>query len=257
MPEAPKPDRARHPLVEVLGVYAMVCAGTFAITRLGRLPLLEDLVHLGVGALFLLTALWRIGRERAALEHHGVALGGLLAPADDTDHEPAGPFGIYDLFRIGRRSWRSALRETGAALAIAAVVFPPFLFAFGWYHRAQGWPAVSLRGGFASFALAQVVVVALPEEVFFRGYVQTRLSDFFGPPPRAWMQVHPSALLLQSVLFAIVHFVAIPNPARLAVFFPGLLFGMVRGWRGGVGAAIVLHALSNVYSDLLVRGWLY
>ena len=58
------------------------------------------------------------------------------------------------------------------------------------------------------------------------------------------------------MLFAAVHFVAIHHPARLAVFFPGLLFGVLRAWRGGVGAAIVFHALSKVYSDLLVRGWL-
>ena len=89
--------------------------------------------------------------------------------------------------------------------------------------------------------------------------MQTRLDDHFGRPSSKLflkLGVHPASLVLQALLFALVHFVAIHNPARLAVFFPGLLFGVVRAWRGGVGAAIVLHALSNVYSDLLVRGWL-
>ncbi|MCC6875407.1 MAG: CPBP family intramembrane metalloprotease, partial [Sandaracinaceae bacterium] len=38
--------------------------------------------------------------------------------------------------------------------------------------------------------------------------------------------------------------------------FPGLLFGWMRARRGGIGAALVLHALSNVLADVLERGWL-
>jgi len=238
-------------------VYVAVAVLTFGITRLRAVPMLKDYVHLGVGALFLLAALWRTGRDRASLDRYGIALGGLLAPVDD--QADPGPLGIYDLGRLVRRSFPSALREIGVALALAAVIFPPFFFGFGWWHGAQGWPSLELPEDFASFAFAQLLVVALPEEVFFRGYVQTRLNDHFGEPKGALfakLGVHPLSLLLQAVLFAAVHFVAIHHPARLAVFFPGLLFGVLRAWRGGVGAAIVFHALSNVYSDLLVRGWL-
>ena len=45
-------------------------------------------------------------------------------------------------------------------------------------------------------------------------------------------------------------------PERLAVAFPALLFGWLRAWRGGIGAALLVHAASNVYADILVRGWL-
>jgi len=242
---------------EVLLVYTAVAALTFGITRLRAVPMLKDYVHLGVGALFLLAALWRTGRDRASLDRYGVALGGLLAPVDE-EADP-GPLGVYDLGRLVRRSLPSALKETAVALGLAALIFPPFFFGFGWWHEARGWPSLELPDDFASFAFAQLLVVALPEEVFFRGYVQTRLNDHFGEPKNrlfAQLGVHPLSLLIQAVLFAAVHFVAIHNPARLAVFFPGLLFGVLRAWRGGVGAAIVFHALSNVYSDLLVRGWL-
>tara|TARA_B100001750_G_scaffold102149_1_gene80691 strand:+ start:334 stop:1113 length:780 start_codon:yes stop_codon:yes gene_type:complete len=257
--EEANPTGARSALSEVLLVYVVVAVATFAITRLRWVAYLKDYVHLGVGALFLLVALRMTGRDRPALDRFGIALGGLLAPAEDSEDRPAGPLGIYDLGRLARRSLPSALRETGVALALAAVIFPPFFFGFAWWHGAQGWPRWSLPHDFASFAFAQLLVVALPEEVFFRGYVQTRLDDHFGRPSSKLflkLGVHPASLVLQALLFALVHFVAIHNPARLAVFFPGLLFGVVRAWRGGVGAAIVLHALSNVYSDLLVRGWL-
>ena len=64
------------------------------------------------------------------------------------------------------------------------------------------------------------------------------------------------ALVIQAALFALVHFVVDGQPERLAVFFPGLLFGWIRARRGGIGAAILFHALSNLYADVLVRGWL-
>ena len=56
--------------------------------------------------------------------------------------------------------------------------------------------------------------------------------------------------------FALIHFASIPDPQRLAVFFPGLLFGWVRAWRGGIGAAMLLHAMSNVLAEMLEKGWL-
>jgi membrane protease YdiL (CAAX protease family) len=67
--------------------------------------------------------------------------------------------------------------------------------------------------------------------------------------------VSPIAWLAQAALFAIVHFVVDFNPAKLAVFFPALLFGWMRAWRGGIGAAILFHAMCNVYADLLKHGW--
>jgi hypothetical protein len=108
-----------------------------------------------------------------------------------------------------------------------------------------------------SFALTQLLVVALPEEALFRGTIQTRLHDAW-PPRRSILgaRLDVRAWLLQAALFAAVHFASIPHPARLAVFFPALLFGWMRAWRGGIGAAMLLHALSNVLAEILEKGWL-
>ncbi len=150
-----------------------------------------------------------------------------------------------------------ALRETGVALGVVALVFPPFALAFHFWHGPAHafvlrWPA-----DLASFALAQVVVVALPEEALFRGFVQTRLSDAFPRTVRLLgTDVSPVALLLQAALFGLMHYAVDLAPERLAVAFPALLFGWLRAWRGGIGAAILVHAMSNVYADILVRGWL-
>jgi hypothetical protein len=70
------------------------------------------------------------------------------------------------------------------------------------------------------------------------------------------VQVAPAAWFLQAALFAGIHFLVEAHPARLAVFFPALLFGWTRAWRGGIGAALALHAASNLYSEILRRSWL-
>jgi len=281
-PAAPSAGSRRAIVREVLLVYLGVCVALFAVTRLRAVSWLAEYVHLLVGGIFLFVALHYAGKQ-GGLARFGVALGGLLGPGDEPGREDVsredasregmsrengaatsaatedgddGPFGIFELGRVVRRGLPSALRESGVALGVAAVIFPPFAVGFYFWHGAAHPFRWNLPPDFASFVAAQLVVVALPEEVFFRGWVQTRLHDAFAPRRVLGAWLHPGVLVAQSVLFAIVHVFAEPHPARLAVFFPGLVFAWLRGWRGGVGAAIVFHALSNVFSELLVRGWL-
>jgi membrane protease YdiL (CAAX protease family) len=273
----------RGALREVAWVFLVVAALTVGITRLRAVAPLAEYVHLAVGALFLFVALRRAERDPGGAARFGIDLAGVLAPPPDgPEPEPAdaeagvgaaGPPGggmlgraprrapsrsvVVELGRTVRDALPSALRETAVALAVIAVVFPPFALGFWLWHapaQAFAWrPAPDL----GSFALTQLVVVALPEEAFFRGFVQTRLTDALparralGPVPLA-----PAALVLQAALFGLIHFAVDLSPERLAVAFPGLLFGVLRAWRGGIGAAMLVHAASNVYADFLVRGWL-
>lgn len=238
-------------------VYAVVAGSTFGITRLRDVGPAADYVHLLVAALFLLVAVKLAQREPGGMERHGIALAGLLSPPDE-EHEdrPAGPLGLWDLLRAVRDAAPSALREGAIAVGIALVIFPPFAIGFQLYHQPAHPFVLRLPDDMASFALTQLVVVGLPEEALFRGYFQTRLTDAW-PRTRRLLGVDVSvgALVGQAALFAVVHFVVDLAPARLAVFFPGLLFGWLRAWRGGIGAAMLLHALSNVYADMLVKGW--
>ena len=237
---------------QALGVYALVCVAVVVVTRLGASTALGPYIHLAVAAIFLLTALRLTRRDP---RHYGVALGGLLEPSDDD--RPRGPLGSFDLARACWRAVPSAVRELGAALGVAAVIFP--LYAVGFYLWTEPVHSFSLTfpPDLLNLALAQLVVVALPEEAFFRGYLQTSFSDADSSRIRVLgVSLAPWALVTQAVLFAIIHLVAEPHPARLAVFFPALLFGWVREWRGGIGAALALHAMSNLYSEILTRSWL-
>ena len=242
----------RASLKRILRVYVLVCIAVFGVTRLEPLPVVGQYVYLIVAAIFLLTSIRLTRRDPA---HFGVSLGGLLEPS--TDARPAGPLGLLDLGRAVRHALPLAAVELGIAVGTAAVVFPLFTLGFYWWNQPTGDFALTLPRNVASVATAQLIVVALPEEAFFRGYVQTALSDLENKRVRVlgvWLA--PGAWALQATLFAVVHFIVEPHPARLAVFFPALLFGWTRAWRGGIGAALALHAMSNLYSEILVRSWL-
>ncbi|MGB5368619.1 MAG: MrtC family glutamic-type intramembrane protease [Polyangiales bacterium] len=243
---------ARAALRRILWVYALVCASVFAATRLESIAVVGQYVHLVVAAIFLLTA---IRLTRSDPSHFGMALGGLLEPPEDD--RGAGPLGIFDLGRAIHGALPSAAVELGVALGIAAVVFPIFTLGFYWWNQPAGIFTLTLPPNATSFVLAQLIVVALPEEAFFRGYLQTALSDLEETRLRVLgVRLAPRAWILQAILFAAIHFIVDPHPARLAVFFPALLFGWTRGWRGGIGAALALHAMSNLYSEILARSWL-
>ncbi len=242
---------------EVAAVYGSVCIATAILGLFGAWPWASDLVPLGISALFLFVPLTMARQQPAGARRYGLELGGLLEPIEEDSGAP-GPLGIFELIRTLWRSLPSAAREFGAASAVAAIVFPPFIFGFWLWNRplhAFDW---NLRlDDLPAFALTQIVLVGLPEEALFRGYVQSRLEEAFEPKKKILgVLLHPGVLFAQAALFALVHLAIAPHPAKLATFFPGLLFGWLRAWRGGIGAAILFHAMSNLIAEILIRGWL-
>jgi membrane protease YdiL (CAAX protease family) len=101
------------------------------------------------------------------------------------------------------------------------------------------------------FVLVQAVVVALPEELFFRGCVHELLERRF-PPTRRWLGGGVGlALILSSLAFALIHLPKDGDPRALATFFPGMVFGWMRSATGSILAPVIAHASSNVFVRLL------
>jgi membrane protease YdiL (CAAX protease family) len=116
-----------------------------------------------------------------------------------------------------------------------------------------GWAGGHLRlpDGFLVSVLNQLVVVAIPEELFFRGYLMARLEERWRPTRRLFGAPVGLALVVSSALFALGHVLVIPNPQRLAVFFPALVFGWMRARTGSIAAGAGYHALCNIVADVL------
>ena len=168
--------------------------------------------------------------------------------------------------------WRPGLRVLGAALL---VTWPAFVAGFFLYYgtvcsghglmRAwaeatapmcsawHGWAGFHLRlpDGFVVLLLSQILVVAIPEEIFFRGYLMSRFEERWPSRARFLGAAVGRPLLLSSVLFAVGHFLVDLAPARLAVFFPALVFGWMRNRSGSIAPGALFHALCNVLSEVL------
>jgi membrane protease YdiL (CAAX protease family) len=120
----------------------------------------------------------------------------------------------------------------------------------GW---AQAHPPDLLSLDFAERAFTQIVVVALPEELFFRGYLLGELERLHPPARRILGGGVGRALLISAGLFALGHVLVDLDLRRLVVFFPGLLFGWMRSATGSIFAPTVAHSLANLYIWALQR----
>jgi membrane protease YdiL (CAAX protease family) len=200
-----------------------------------------------VGATFL-GATWLLvfRKDDAAVVRAGLSFGGLVLP-DPID---------------GRRLLRELGQSLGWAGALALAFFGPFTLAFRAYaaivwhaHPAPApWQTIHLTE-IGHEALGQVALIALPEEVFYRGYLQSRLDDAWPPHLHLWGAAVGPSVLATSAVFAIGHLLTIHDAGRLAVFFPSLLFGWLRARTGGVGASIAFHAACNLFSATLLQAY--
>jgi membrane protease YdiL (CAAX protease family) len=177
--------------------------------------------------------------DSATVERHGLGLGGLF------DAAPLSP-GRLVRDTLGALAW---------ALGVALVVLPPFWL--GWvsfWKPERAFHAASLRV-LADDVLGQWLVIALPEEAFYRGYLQSALDAAWRPRLRLLgAEVGPS-LVVTSAIFAAGHLATELDANRLAVFFPALLFGWLRARTRGIGASVALHALCNLFASYLARSY--
>lgn len=112
-------------------------------------------------------------------------------------------------------------------------------------------PPLRLPPDFAMLVLSQVLVVALPEELFFRGYLWSRLERRWPGGRRLLGAQLGATWLVTSALFALGHVAVDLDPRRFVVFFPALAFGWMRARADSILPGLTFHALCNLLSDVL------
>jgi uncharacterized protein len=239
--EKPQPDAQRSAWIAVTTslIVTVLAALTSRFAPPKYVATIIGLVFLGVVRLFV----W--GESDAIVREHGLALGGLVIPDS--------PF---------RSILHAALRASAYASVAAIAIFGFYALGFYLYFfKVLGLsprPDLALSGiEIAKSALAdfagQLLMVALPEEAFYRGYLQTKLERAFTGRKSGFKVagLPVLAIVLTSLVFAVGHVATIPNLGRLAVFFPSLVFGALRSRSGGIGAGLLFHAVCNVFSTAL------
>lgn len=161
-----------------------------------------------------------------------------------------------------REAWLGSAKLAGAVIVVILV---PWLVGYHVYQtmlfpQVLEWlgmrvPATSFTGNLPNNLLMLVgyhlFFVAIPEEFFYRGYLQTRLDEVF---PHRW-RIFGADLgwgwILACVLFAFGHSVVDPQWWHFAIFFPSLVFGWMRARTGNVVAGALFHAWANVQVTVL------
>lgn len=91
--------------------------------------------------------------------------------------------------------------------------------------------------------LSNLILTSIPEEGFYRGFVQKKLCDYF----KNTSMGNVLALILASLLFSASHIYWSPNSGILAfTFLTGLLYGGVYLFSGKIESAILCHFLFNL-----------
>ena len=141
-------------------------------------------------------------------------------------------------------------------MLVSLVVLP--LFALGYHYYYKILYNVSYVPGIpdqlGTLVVQNLFFTALHEEIFYRGYMQSRLNEVFRKPITLFGTQWGFALIYTNILFALGHYVITPYPVRLATFFPGLLFGWLRERTGGVLAPMLFHCMCNVVVNSFFPG---
>ncbi|MGI9533494.1 MAG: CPBP family glutamic-type intramembrane protease [Thermodesulfobacteriota bacterium] len=131
-------------------------------------------------------------------------------------------------------------------LGISIIILIIYIVVLFMYSRLNAGH-LSIREFGISFLLIQFFLVAIPEEVFFRGYLQKCLGNDY------------KAIIIVSILFAIAHLIivcAITGGINVCAqnaltFFPSLIMGYLFMKTTTIWSSVVFHFLANVVHILI------
>lgn len=227
----------------MFGLATLLCAVFWQLRSVA--PLIHSNLHALIAAVFLYLPTGLLLRRKEDFAPYGLVIRpvgrGLLIFL-------LGAAIIFPLFAVGTFGYYAVVcRAASRGYPIPSLIR-------GMCRRFVGtssWPSLRLPKELGHMALAQLLVVALPEEYFFRGYLQSRLEAWRPSRRRFLGQPVGLSLVVAAALFALGHLLVDFNALRLAVFFPGLVFGWMRQATGSILAGVLFHASSNLVSELV------
>ncbi|MSP63966.1 MAG: JDVT-CTERM system CAAX-type protease [Myxococcales bacterium] len=234
---APPSATGRQVTLEIAAAFTFATGVAAVLYRVGLPPEWFGGILAGLLIFVPLYILWNHDLARYGVTVHPLRRNLLLVAAAVA--------AIFPLFLIGYLGWE---RIACALPALRSLAPLPCTQASMWSRFTPRLPAGALE-----LAAGQLLVVAVPEEFFFRGFVQGRLAEVW--PARGILGVPAGPILVAAALFALCHPIVQGNLATLAVFFPGLVFGWLRARTGSLLPCTLFHALCNLYIESLQRSF--
>ncbi len=151
-------------------------------------------------------------------------------------------------------------KDTAFAVGLMLITFPPFAVGHHfWLSILSGREArysFDLPDNLVTIVLTNLLLVALSEELFYRGFLETRLDRVWKDRFHILGLPLTRTVFVASALFAFGHFAGEwGNPARLAPFFPAFVFSFLSRKGRSIFGAVLFHGCSNIYSAILLSGY--
>lgn len=142
------------------------------------------------------------------------------------------PFFLITVSYIFQRrvNLRFSIKDILIGITVSAVILLPFWFFMSLTSRA----AISLP---ISTMLFQLFAISLPEEVYFRGFLQEKLGN------------NIRGLVIVSILFSFMHLpqlIFYGDIYSLMTFFPSLVMGFLYMRTSNVIPSIIFHFIANI-----------
>ena len=108
------------------------------------------------------------------------------------------------------------------------------------------------EGRWVQWILFQFLYVAVPEELFFRGYLMGGIMRSPGSlMGRSMLRPEHTAVLISAAVFALAHMLILGHTAAVVTFVPGLAFAWLFVRTGSLAGPILLHGVANIGYGLI------
>jgi uncharacterized protein len=264
-------DGAREGLLATVALLVLLGAGKHLVAAVG----FSEIFFTVVAGFQIYVPLWLIQRrgeapESYAIHVHGLLLGPIAALRKRIvlarrakpwrNRAKPNPRVRALLQTYGRGAQfrpRPFFKDVGFALFIAAITFPPFAIGHHLWqlHFGAAGYHFAVPSDIISTLLKNTFLIALPEEMFYRGFLEHRLDRWWPTKHHVWIIPLSRTVFLASFLFALGHFLGEYNPARLGPFFPAFVFSGLTRKSKSITGAVLYHGMSNAFSALLFAGY--
>ena len=143
------------------------------------------------------------------------------------------------------------MKDSLVVLGWTCVVLLPLTFCGLWVLKSCELkpplpPVLSQGQGWAYWLFYQFMYIALSEEVFFRGYVQSNILKLTTPAMNKLPRLHQwTSIVISAACFTVAHIIVQAQVISVLIFLPGLVLGWLFIRARSLLAPILFHGLAN------------
>jgi membrane protease YdiL (CAAX protease family) len=143
------------------------------------------------------------------------------------------------------------MKDSLVVLGWTCVVLFPLMFCGLWVLKSYELkppllPVLSQGQDWVYWLFYQFMYIALPEEVFFRGYVQSNILRLTTPVIGKLPRLHQwTSIAVSAACFTVAHIIIQGQIISVLIFMPGLVLGWLFIRTRSLLAPILFHGLAN------------